>query len=218
MSEDSVIGIVVATLLEADPFIKRLLLEKYEDDPFAVYGNDRVRLILSGIGKANAAMACTCLIMTSHPRLILNVGAAGAADSGYLLGECCHISKVIEPDRPDIGSGKFHVHLPQTFEGFQMAVLATQDRPVTDDLERREVSLHAQLVDMEGASVIQTCARFQTRCYLFKFVSDAPDDTERLDIQKNILQCRKGFCDFFCDSVWPLIIKAVSGRLSVVSG
>lgn len=200
MSKHPIVGIVMATLLEADPFIGGLSLRPCEKDPFPVYENERFRLIISGIGKANAAAASAYLLLKFEPVGIFNLGAAGSTCMKS-LGECYHIIKVIEPDRPNLKSGEFHVHIPQIFEGFQTATLATQDKPVTDDLERREVSLYAQLLDMEGAAVVQTCERFHTECCLFKFVSDASDDDECLDIEKNIEQYRDVFYKFFCDSI-----------------
>ncbi len=205
MSKYPVVGIVMATLLEADPFIGGLSLSPCEKNPFPVYENKRIRLIISGIGKANAAMASACLILKFQPLGVLNLGAAGSTCMKP-LGECYHITKVIEPDRPDLKSGEFHVHVPQIYDGFRTATLATRDKPVTDDLERREVSLYAQLADMEGASVVQTCERFHTECYLFKFVSDSSNDDECLDIKKNIEQYRDAFYKFFCDSVLPCLM------------
>lgn len=235
MSEDFVVGIVMATVLEADPFIKRLSLRQSEKEPFAVYENNRIRVIISGIGKANAAMACTYLIMKFHPSGVFNLGAAGATGPN-LLGECYHIAKVIEPDRPCLGSvsvpagselpeisdnpflstiladshagfgsDPYHVHIPQTLEGFSTATLATRDKAVKEPSERRETASYAELVDMEGAAVVQTCKRFHTNCYLFKFVSDTSEDDHTLNIRKNIEQYRDVFYAFFQDSVLPLM-------------
>ena len=112
MSGNPVIGLVMATLLEAVPFIRDLSLREWGAEPFSLYGDDRIALIISGIGKANAAMACAYLIQTRRPALVCNLGAAGAADRRCALGECYHISKVIEPDRPGLKSGLPHEQLP----------------------------------------------------------------------------------------------------------
>lgn len=233
MSEDFVAGIVMATVLEAEPFIKGLSLRQCEKEPFAVYENNRIRVIISGIGKANAAMSCTYLIMKFHPSDIFNLGAAGATGP-HVLGECYHIGKVIEPDRPCLGSvsvpagselpessdnpslstiladsqagsDPFHVHIPQRLEGFPTATLATRDRPVKKLAQRKETASYAELVDMEGAAVVQTCQRFHTNCYLFKFVSDTSESDETVNIRKNIEQYRDIFYAFFQDSVLPFM-------------
>lgn len=203
MSGNPVIGLVMATLLEAAPFIKDLSLREWESEPFGLYGDGRIVLIVSGIGKANAAMACAFLIQTRRPSLVCNLGAAGAADGRCALGECYHISRVIEPDRPHLRSGLPHEHLPDVLDGFALAALATQDRPLREPAERESVASSAQLVDMEGAAVVQACRRFGVKCFLFKFVSDTPDQRQNAEIVKNIELYRDAHSRFFKDSVLP---------------
>ncbi len=199
MPKDSVIGIIMATLLEAKPFIDRLFLKAYTHEPFEAYRNGHIRLIISGIGKAAAAMAATWLILTEHPAQIFNLGASGAMNHRHKLGEVLHISEVIEPDRPILGTDRFYEHSADMLQGFATAVLATQDKPVILPEERASVAAFAQLADMEGAAVVQTCRRFNVPCYLFKFVSDTPENHR---IRENIESCREGFCQ----SVMPVIM------------
>lgn len=206
MSGDPVVGLVMATLLEASPFIRDLGLKEQTSEPFRLYGDGRVALIVSGIGKANAAMACACLIQTRRPALVCNLGAAGAASGGCALGECYHISRVIEPDRPGLRSGLPHEHLPDVMDGFAIAVLATQDRPLREPAESEAVAAVAQLADMEGAAVVQACRRFGVRCYLFKFVSDTPGRRANSEIVKNIELYRDAHSRFFRDLVLPRLL------------
>ncbi|MDY6881468.1 MAG: hypothetical protein SV686_14605 [Thermodesulfobacteriota bacterium] len=204
MSKDSVTGLILATMLEAEPFIQGLSLEKSQNVPFPIYTNDSLRLIISGIGKVNAATACTYVVLRYHPGIIVNLGAAGATKDQCPLGESYHIKKVIEPDRPHLRTGRPYEHTPTTLEGFQEVTLATQDKPVLDPQERKTV--HAELVDMEGASVVQVCRHFQTECYLFKFVSDTATHTESKHIRENIEQYRNLFFTFFCSQVLTRLV------------
>ena len=202
MSEDSVIGIVMATVLEAEPFIQQLSLQLCVREPFELYRRDHLCLVISGIGKTNAAMASAWLILTETPKFIVNAGAAGATDNCSELGSIYQISEVIEPDRmifelydniPDIpllrGAGVCRI---------RTAVLATQDKPVKSPEDRYALSADARLSDMEGAAVVQVCKKFKTPCYLFKFVSDTPTDHR---IRENIGRYR----DRFCESLLPVI-------------
>lgn len=207
MSGDPVIGLVMATLLEAAPFIRDLGLKEQASEPFRLYGGGRVALIVTGIGKANAAMACGYLIQALRPVLVCNLGAAGAAGAGCALGECYHISRVIEPDRPGIRSGLPHEHLPDVLDGFPLAVLATQDKPLREAGESGAVAAVAQLADMEGAAVVQACRRFGARCFLFKFVSDTPGRRTNAEIVKNIELYRDAHSRFFKDSVLPRLLS-----------
>ncbi len=201
MSRDPFVGLIMATELEAAPYIEGLALTELAAEPFPVYQGERSRLIISGIGKANAAMACAYLVQQHEPGCILNLGAAGATDGRATLGESYHVTRVIEPDRPHLRTGTPFEHVPDILEGLPAATLATQDQPVKDPAHRAAVALQAELVDMEGASVVQTARRFRVPCYLFKFVSDSPAHTKSSEIETNIRKYRQASYAFFNDNV-----------------
>ena len=197
MEKNPVTAVVMATMLEAKPFIESIPLEQVERKPFSLYKKNNTFLILSGIGKANAAMATVYACQKLKPCCIFNLGAAGATDFSYPLGEIFHVVKVFEFDRPEFKSGKPHIHTPSILNGFHTANLATSDKAVLDPDERKVISKSAGLVDMEGASVVQACRIFQTKCFMFKFVSDTPDHTCDNDIVENIRLYRKQLYEFF---------------------
>lgn len=199
----------MATMLEAKPFVLGMSLRQTRKIPFRLFQNNGMILIISGIGKANAAMATTYSCLQFKPACICNLGAAGATRSGYDLGETFHIQKVVEPDRPDLKTGKPCVHKPDLLAGFRTTILATSDRAVLDPKERKVISINADLIDMEGASVVQACRIFKKDCYLFKFVSDTPDHTQDQDIVDHIRRYRERFYKFFSDSIRP-VLPAIS--------
>ena len=203
MAKDIVAAIVMATMLEAKPFVQEMSLKQTRKAPFSLFQNHEVLLLVSGIGKANAAMATAYLCLMFKPALIFNLGAAGAARFGYDLGEIFHIHTIVEPDRPDLKTGKPCVHQPDVMAGFKTARLATSDRAILEPKNRQEIAQNADLLDMEGASVVQTCRRFESGCFLFKFVSDTPDHTRDQDIVDHIRRYRKRFYEFFADAVMP---------------
>ena len=203
MEKDSVIGLIFATMLEAKPFVQDMELKKIEKTPFPVFHKGPIVLIISGIGKANAAMAAAYCCQIFHPALICNLGAAGATDDSFTLGDILHITEAIEYDRPELRSSRPLVHSPHILEGFPFAKVATQDTPVIDPSKREGIASVAGLVDMEAASIIQACGKFQTKCVVFKFVSDTPDHTHGDDIVTNIKMYRTSFYDFFQKSVMP---------------
>jgi len=195
----------MATMLEAKPFVLGLSLKQTRKIPFRLFQNDRFLLIISGIGKANAAMATAYICLKYKPSCICNLGAAGTTNIRYDLGEIFHIQKIVETDRPDLKTGKPCVHKPDLLAGFDTTILATSDRAVLNPKERKAMSKTADLIDMEGASVVQACRTFHEKCYLFKFVSDTPDHTRDQDIVDHIRRYRKTFYDFFTDSVKPIL-------------
>lgn len=174
----------MATLLEARPFIPGLRLEQVSEKPFRVFKNRDQILVISGIGKTNAA-------------------AAGALDTAHPIGAIYQINKIIEHDRPDIFSGKPVSHKPDPVDGINSAILTTSDRPVIAPAEREELSAIAQLADMEAAAIVQTCRTMGTFCHVLKFVSDGPEHIARLEIVNNIKAFRLPFFDFCLSTVLP---------------
>ncbi|MBW1846518.1 MAG: 5'-methylthioadenosine/S-adenosylhomocysteine nucleosidase [Deltaproteobacteria bacterium] len=199
--------IIMATTLEAKPFIERLNLKKYGKESFKQFSNDKILLVISGVGKTNAAIAATYCCKKYNPPYILNMGSAGATDSTHRLGSILHVYKIFEHDRPQFPFKKPHTHKPDRLKGFPTAKLATGDRPVIDPNGRKIISEYASLVDMEAAAIAQACKTFKTKCYVFKYVSDTPDHTGGADILKNMLEYREPFFDFFSSKVMPLLLK-----------
>jgi nucleoside phosphorylase len=200
------IGLIAATYLEAEELISLLDLRSVQRDPFPVYEGRGMRLIISGIGKANAAMAAAYLILQGRLRCVCNLGAAGATDDCRALGECLHVARVLEPDRIDPATGRSRAHDIETLEGFVTVSLATQDSPVVDIEQRRMLAPVAELVDMEAAAVTQTCHRLRVSCYVFKFVSDTPAHGDIGIIRENIRIHRAGFARFFARQVTPRLV------------
>lgn len=203
MAADPVVTLVMATRLEAQPFIDRLRLTALTQKPFATYGRDGLRLILSGIGKANAAMATAYACDHWQPPTICNLGAAGAVRTGIPLGAVRHVTRIIEYDRPLFATGRSHRHRPEVLEGFETGTLATGDRPVIDPAERVQMARKADLVDMEAAAVVQAGRRFAVPCRVFKFVSDTVEHTRDNQIVDNIRRLRGAFFEFWADQVRP---------------
>ena len=205
MEKDTVAVIVMAAMLEAKPFVLGLSLNQRRKKPFAVFQSDHIFLIISGVGKANAAMATGYSCDKYHPACICNLGAAGATDVSHPLGEIFHINKIVEHDRHELTTRKPCIHNPDILNGFQTATLSTSDMAVLAPDERKKISMNADLIDMEGASVVQACRKFNTKCFIFKFVSDTPDHARNEDIVENIRLHRSFFFEFFIRSVMPVL-------------
>jgi nucleoside phosphorylase len=191
--------------MEAERYIKVFNMKQVEKTPFITYMADDIFLAICGIGKANAAMATTCFCMKYQPGCVLNAGAAGSVDKDCEVGTIFQVEKTVEPDRSHLKTGTPWVQIPDTLDGFDNAVLATQDKPVSDIEMFNELSDYADLVDMEGASILQAARRFDTKCLLFKFVSDTPLHAGKGLIVENIRQHINPFCDFIAASVIPSI-------------
>ncbi len=201
MRKSPLICLVAATLMEAEPFIKILDMKETETRPFFIFKGKEIMLGISAIGKANAAMCTAYCCMKYQPEIILNAGAAGAVDDTREVGTIFQIKKIIEPDRPHLRSNTPWVQTPDTMEGFENAVLATQDKPIHDADTFKELATIADLVDMEGAALLQAAKRFNTRCLLYKFVSDTPLHAGQGLIVENIKRHTTPFCEYIVSNV-----------------
>lgn len=191
--------------MEVEPLIAELSMVKAESDPFLIYNGSDILLLVSGIGKASAAMGTAYCCIKYQPSCILNCGAAGAVDDKYEVGSIFQVEKTIEPDRPHLRSNTPWIQVPDTLEGFNNAVLATQDRPVNDIETFGELAGITDLVDMEGASILQAAKKFNAKCHIFKFVSDTPSHAGKGLIMDNIKTHVPAFTGYIKDSVIPLI-------------
>lgn len=213
MRREPVTCLVMATMLEAAPFLRGLGLKRLRGSPFPVYRRGRLTAVLSGTGKANAAMAAGWACAALRPERLVNLGAAGALAAGLPAGTALQVTRALEPDRPGLWTGVPHAHRPARLRGLRGAVIATMDRPALKPAERRRLSRLAQLADMESASFIQACGRFGRECLVFKFVSDTPRHTSGADIVRNIKLHRRAFYEFFRSSVLPLLSDQYPHRM-----
>ncbi|HMA66280.1 MAG TPA: hypothetical protein VKO20_00540 [Desulfosalsimonadaceae bacterium] len=198
MQQCPLIGLVMATYLEAKPFVAGLDCLRSSIGPFTAYRAENTVLVISGMGKTNAAMACACLCMSCPPACLVNIGAAGAAAEGeFCLGGIYQVSAAVEPDRPHFRTGLPFHHEADRLPGFEEARVATRDKPVVNPDKRREMAKIADLLDMESAAVIQAARKFQRPCFLFKLVSDTPEHTSEREIPAYIRQYRDSLFAFF---------------------
>lgn len=212
MAQKPIIGLIIATRMEAVPFLEGLECRKIQDFPFEVFLGEDAVIVISGIGKVNAAMASAFAAMTFSPACIINAGAAGGIRPDERTGAIYQMDAVFEPDRLHFKTGKAFRHHPDVLDGIPTARLATLDRAVVKTADRQAIAPVAELVDMEGAAVVQVAGRFQIPCYLLKFVSDTPGHTRIREIPMLIRQHRDAFFDFFMAAVWPGLGKQPDSR------
>lgn len=195
--------IIMATMVEAKPFVLEMPFQPVDNAPLRMFKNSRYLLAISGIGKTNAAMTTAYCCTRYSPDCIYNFGAAGALTRSHALGKVYHINKIIEHDRLAFNSTHHAEHTPAVLEGdFPLAVLSTSDKAAITVEERKSVSLSGgELVDMEGAAVTQTCRKFGVPCYLFKYVSDTPEIADDTSIIDNIRALRHPAFEYFRDKV-----------------
>ncbi len=134
-----------ALLCEAQAIIERLRLEKVAKNR---YENDKVILIISGIGAKNTKSSLEEIFSTCKFEYAINVGIAGCKDKNVPIGELfCTSEKIL------------HV---------KNATITSVDKPTKH--------INTTLVDMEAAAFELTCKSFGVKYLVFKVVSDYLDE------------------------------------------
>jgi len=145
-------------------------------------------ILVTGVGKVNAAIAVSTILGTHRPSSIVNLGTAGALRDGITGTHV--ISAVIQHDLNDSAIFDLvgiHFGAPISFDSGEGTVLATGDRFISKPEVRERLAKEAHLVDMEGYAVAKAALAAGLPVTLVKEVSDQAGEqaakswTETLD-------------------------------------
>lgn len=147
--------------------------------PDGLDGLDSIDVVITGIGKAAAAVATTRAILERGPAglTVVNVGTVGALRDG-VTG--LHLpSTVLNHDinGDAIRALGYDPRDELTVDGGDGTVLASGDVFVTDPAVRARLAERAAIVDMEAYGVVLACQQLGVPVRLVKHVSDAADDS-----------------------------------------
>ncbi len=164
MSKLAQVVMQVALPCEARPLIDHYRMKKVTNALVTSYHNSdaSLHLLVSGVGKVNAAMAIAhyCAMQpVRHHAAFFNIGIAGS--SHYSIGQCVMANKIEDASNKQVWYPYLLKKLP-----CDSATLRCYDQPqhrCTD-----------ALVDMESAGFMQAVSRFsyQDQAQLLKVVSD----------------------------------------------
>lgn len=146
----------------------------------AAYVPEGIPLVITGVGKTNAAIEMTRALLAygdTADLTVLGIGTAGALQDGLtglqypstvlnhdLNADAIRAIGLDPEERLDLGTGNG-------------SVLASGDVFVHDPAVRDELGKRADLVDMEAYGVALACSRFGVRLELAKHVSDNADES-----------------------------------------
>ena len=177
------IGLVLATRMEAGPLLRRLDARKLADALFETHEFAGGTIVISGMGKRAARDAAEYLIASCGATAVVNVGICGAVSDELQPGEVLRVSAVMDGDRADAEQITCDGDL---WDRLAPARLASVDEPVFEDDRRLQLARQADLVDMEGIAVAETCRRHGIACCMVKGVSDLADNSGKESIRENI--------------------------------
>lgn len=145
-------------------------------------------ILVTGIGKVNAAIAVSTILGSHRPSSIVNLGTAGALRDGVTGTHV--IGTVLQHDLDDAAIFDLlgmHVAEPIALTSDSATVLATGDRFISSPEVRDQLAQEAHLVDMEGYAVARAARTMGVTAMLVKEVSDQAGEqaarswTETLD-------------------------------------
>ncbi|MBX3257212.1 MAG: hypothetical protein KF862_23970 [Chitinophagaceae bacterium] len=165
------------------------ILALLKSDPLYVFalsseaGNafNEHHVLITGIGKVNAAIELTKSISVKKPSLIINLGSAGSPVYSHGQVVCC--TKFIQRDMDVRGLGFRKYETPLSglepvleygisFPGLQEGICGTGD-----SFEMAHAGTDYNVIDMEAYSLALIARKEQVPFLCLKYISDGADDT-----------------------------------------
>ena len=169
--------------------------------------NEECTVALCAVGKVHAAICCQSLIMKFRPKLILNVGVAGAIDERLNIGDAVVASGLIQHDydisafshrkkgeingldcveikptkwvREKLLNCLAQTHEIKSYEG----IILTGDQFINskEKLRNLKEEFGGIACDMEAASIAQTCKLAKTDFAVLRTISDSANESSHVD-------------------------------------
>ena len=187
------IALLLATLEEGQPLLKLLGAELLVTEPFATYWfaargkRSGGLVVISGMGGAQAAAATHYAIAIRGASAIINIGICGALNGSLKPGDLCRITEVgDEESLTNGGSMQALTESSGVCSNWPTARLVSVLEPVFGGERKTWLAAHADVVEMEGAAVVEACRQHAVPCTLLKGVSDLANDGGRAELHRNI--------------------------------
>lgn len=176
---------VFATEAEAAPLLDSLGFLAREVGPHRLHAlGATAHLLVTGMGPDAAARSLGATLRHHAPDLVINAGIAGALRPGFGVGEMIDVvgaAHALEDIHAPLDFRSVSSRRPGWWpQGLRRGLLLTRKTPLFDAMEANRLAASADLVDMEGAAVLRTCADADVPCVLLKSVSDFADDRATL--------------------------------------
>lgn len=188
------IGILVAMQKELDLFTSSLEDLSSEDiRPFRFLkgkmSGKNIVIAHSGMGKVNAALCCQTMIREFKPNTFVHIGIAGGLDNSVKIGDFVVGSDIVYHDvwcgdtnkYGQIQNMPLYYHsepkLRKKFKEYQSGLFCCGDQFISDKTELMHIKKNfpeALAVDMETASVAQTCYLYNVPLFSIRQISDTP--------------------------------------------
>ncbi len=167
-----------------------LILMAYEGESQGLFENAALPVYFTGLGKVNAALKTTELILKLKPELVLNFGTAGSRKfKTHDLVEC---SSFIQRDMDlsplgiPVGTTAFDPHPAEIKFTRRFRHLPDGKCGTGDNFEMVEPKMDYDLVDMEAFAIAKVCLHFNIECCAVKYITDGADSNSSNDWKLNL--------------------------------
>lgn len=159
-----------------------IILAALKEEIPTLHKEDRV--FVTGLGKVNATLQATKLILEHKPNLVVNFGTAGAVSSEltYGLVECTGFVQR-DMDCSPLGVKKFVTPFEDLDHmiGTPEIVCGTGDSFVTNSENFASLGSEVHIVDMEAYAIAKVCLDLKVSFRCFKYISDCADENASED-------------------------------------
>ncbi|MFJ8625176.1 nucleosidase [Kitasatospora sp. NPDC093550] len=170
----------------------------------AAHLDDRLPVLLTGMGKVNAAAALAAVLAQGEkPSEVINLGTAGALRPGWEGTH--HVVQVIQHDLDSATLQELTGHQygpPLVIGKGDGPVLATGDLFVSDPAARDRLAEHADLVDMEGYALAAVAHRAGVPVRLVKHVSDEAGEGAAQTWRESVDDCARHLAAWVTAQGW----------------
>jgi len=218
------IGIVVAMGNELKGYLDIMEVEKLEKIGAVEYrqgkicGKDVV-LAMAGVGKVNAAICAQTMIIKYAPEAIINTGVAGSLSKDLQILDIAVSTSLVEHDLDTTAMGDPIGLIPainETYINADMGIasgiiaaanelgihavparIATGDQFISAHEKKQWIidNFAAQVCEMEGAAVAQTCALSGVPFCVLRAISDGTDDSHHMEFVEFVDKAAKNSID-----------------------
>lgn len=145
-------------------------------------------LVITGIGKVNAASSLSYFLNCLNPKEVVNIGTCGNGSKIFSIGDLLRVVKVIQYDvsvpllnqefeelrRPVSLSNRDKMLKSESFLRLPDVTLGTGDRfaTISDQSDDDAGDNRIHVYDMEGYAIARVCRDFGINLKMFKFISD----------------------------------------------
>jgi adenosylhomocysteine nucleosidase len=143
------------------------------------------RVVISGLGKVNAAIAATRIAIEHRPSVMINIGTAGGIT---VTSGLCQPQRFVQRDMHCEPLGYAAGHTPFETQPAMIdfgpgLICSTGDDFVTNSAD---LAGTCDLVDMESYAVAKVCRQFGINFLCWKWISDQANDDSAHEWQQKI--------------------------------